>query len=128
MRKDVMFADDINDLPAFLYRDDIIARRDELREEKADYEATPEDADPSVDWSEDKDELLKALEELADSNCDNFVSDSEWVDYCRQYAYDSGTIEQDSAIDNYVDWQGWADAMQSDFTVVEVGGTTYYGR
>ena len=149
MRKDVMFADCIGDLPDYLNARDISRRLSELEIEKAEYRASlvpnpeanenadgvaraPESATTATatapEWDEDKETLLVVLRELDEAGCDQWVSDDEWQSYCKELAYDTGMIAKNSTMANYVDWERWADDCAMDYTEVGVGGITFYGR
>lgn len=60
-------------------------------------------------------------------NC-TLISEGKWLDYCREWAYDMGVVERDSHIENFIDWEKYADSCQADFTEIETDGNIFYVR
>ena len=87
---------------------------------------------------EDDDERIKEIEDLieevGEDNFDmgvTFIREGYWVDYCEELAYDCGYLDRQSdynPIHNYIDWEGWADAVEMDYSQSDFDGDTYYWR
>ena len=46
-------------------------------------------------------------------------------------AYDCGYLDRSpdyNPLDNYIDWQGWADAVAMDYNQTDFNNDTYYWR
>lgn len=110
---------------------EIQARLDEIR-------ALPSPRDP---WDvQEYWDLSRAKRDILDEFDHNYswgspwdsgiilISESYWEEYAQQTAYDVGMIEEDGPMSSYVDWGRWADALKMDYSHVEVGGYSYYGR
>lgn len=55
------------------------------------------------------------------------IHDSYFQDYAIEFAEDIGVIDRDASWpNNYIDWERAADALQSDYSCVEVDGETYW--
>ena len=87
---------------------------------------------------EDDEERIKEIEELIEEvgkdNFDmgvTFIRSGYWVDYCEEFAYDCGYLDRQSdhnPIHNYIDWEGWADAVEMDYNQTDFNNDTYYWR
>lgn len=109
-------------------------------EERADWE--PDDEQTADDnpnpLDDDETALLKTLHEVRDScGCEwrygvTYIRESEWEDYCRELADDCGYTgtgkQDDNPLLNYIDWEGWAEAVRQDYSSIEIDGTTFYYR
>ena len=92
----------------------------------------------NIDVIDHEEERIKAIEELIEEvEEDNFemgvtfIREGYWVDYCEQLAYDCGYLDrQDDSnpLHFYIDWQGWADAVEMDYGKIDFDGDTYYWR
>lgn len=82
-------------------------------------------------------ERLKALEELKEE-CEHygwndgiiFIPESEWEDYCEEFAYDCGYLDRhnNNPLSYCIDWSQWAESMTQDYSTVDFDGDTYYWR
>lgn len=109
---------------------EIIARIEELEAQKA-------ESEESYDWDDyaDQDELdaLYALAEEADSAEDweygaTLIRDSYFQDYAEQLAEDIGYLDGDKIMYNFINWERWAEYIQSDYFSVDFDGVTYWVR
>lgn len=58
-----------------------------------------------------------------------FIRDSYFEDHARELAEDIGAISGDEAWPlSYIDWEAAAEALQMDYTSVEVNGVTFWAR
>ena len=83
-------------------------------------------------------ERIAAIEELIEEvGRDNFemgvafIRENYWVQYCEELAYDCGYVssrDEYNPISNHIDWQGWADAVEMDYSQTEFDGDNYYWR
>jgi hypothetical protein len=79
----------------------------------------------------DERELLAALEEAESDigSCDTLIRDSYFKEYAQDLAEDIGAIQPDLSWPyNCIDWDQAADELQSDYTSIDIGGVTYWGR
>ena len=86
---------------------------------------------------EDDEERIKEIEDLieevGEDNFDmgvTFIRENYWVEYCEELAYDCGYLHKndDNPLHYYIDWQGWADAVEMDYSQIDFDGDTYYWR
>ncbi len=79
-------------------------------------------------------EIKEVIEEVGEDNFDmgvTFIREGYWVDYCESMAYDFGYIDgrdEYNPISNHIDWQGWADAVEMDYSQIDFNNDTYYWR
>ena len=80
-------------------------------------------------------EELKTLDKIDD--LDRIAEIEELIeevgrDYCEDTAYDFGYLDGNpngyNPLSNYIDWQGWADAVAMDYNQTEFDGDNYYWR
>ena len=62
-----------------------------------------------------------------------FVSQYYWQDYCKDFAYDCGYIEDIDRVNANpliycVDWEKWASEMKYDYTSTKINNVDYYFR
>tara|TARA_R100001460_G_scaffold52983_1_gene91934 strand:+ start:850 stop:1212 length:363 start_codon:yes stop_codon:yes gene_type:complete len=62
-----------------------------------------------------------------------FVSQYYWREYCEEFAYDCGYIEDINRVNTNplvycVDWEKWASEMKYDYTSIEINKVDYYFR
>lgn len=58
-----------------------------------------------------------------------FIADSHFEDYARELAEDIGAIDKDAGWPcGYIDWPRAAEALQIDYSSVEINGDTYWYR
>jgi hypothetical protein len=129
---------------------DIIARIDELREERetlrAEFDEVPENAGVDFDaWArnqigfdgDEADELrtLEALQADAEQYAPDWqhgatlIRDSYFKEYAQQLANDQGAIDSDAGWPcNCIDWDEAARQLMQDYTEVDFDGVTYYVR
>ena len=126
---------------------DVIARIEELRQERDDYAlwADPETRESDTPesraaWAEenpdDADELaaLEALAEEAEGYGDwahgtALIHEDYWIDYVRELAEGIGALPHNSSWPlNYIDWKAAAEELEADYMTVEFDGVTYYMR
>jgi hypothetical protein len=126
---------------------DVIARIEELRQERDDYAlwADPETRESDTPesraaWAEenpdDADELA-ALEALADeaegygdwTHGEGLIHEDHWLDYVRELAEDIGAIDCNASWPlTCIDWKAAAEELEADYMTVEFDGVTYYMR
>ena len=79
-------------------------------------------------------EIGKLIDEVGDDNMEmgvTFIRENYWVQYCEDMAYDFGYLDrQDDSnpLQYHIDWQGWADAVEMDYSQIDFDGDTYYWR
>ena len=79
-------------------------------------------------------EIEELIEEVGEDNFDMgvaFIRENYWVQYCEDMAYDCGYLDRSpdyNPLHNYIDWQGWADAVAMDYSQIDFDGDTYYWR
>lgn len=105
---------------------------DDLREAKERMDSDETTVDEEDGWDEDRFKALEKLEtdlrtdlHVAARNIE-LISESDWVGYCRDQAED--LYGRDNPLWPYVDWERYANDIQSDFTSVEFEDETYYYR
>lgn len=143
MAQDITNTDDLIDVR------DIIARVEELREERDGFvighpngheEPAPEQwAEENEDEAEELETLESLLEELKGYGGDEqwegdwypitLVRDSYFKDYAQELAEDIGAIKADATWpNNCIDWDQAARELQTDYSTVEFDGVTYWYR
>lgn len=106
----------------YLYLPDLDKELDDLRD-------LFEDGTLADDEAERLKELRDLQEELGgDFNGDEqtLIPDDEFEDFCREMAYDVGYVEEDSALEGYIDWEKWAQDCQMDYINVDFDGREYW--
>ena len=75
-------------------------------------------------------ELRKVREELEAAKDDGaLIADSYFEDYARQLAEDIGAIDPKAGWPvNQIDWRAAAEALQTDYTSIEIDGCTFWYR
>jgi hypothetical protein len=124
---------------------DVIARIEELKAEWSEATEGENSDDYSLsedDWSvglgEDGAAEMVALLALAKEGADNFsdwvhgetlIRDSYFKEYAQELADDIGAIKADAGWPlNCIDWEQAARELRMDYTSVEFGDVTYWGR
>jgi hypothetical protein len=125
-------ASQISNTDDVIYSRDVIARIEELCDERASLVLA------LADWDEENGEELKALEALqeeAEGSCPDWrygvalVRDSYFEDYARDFADDIGAVNKNASWPNdCIDWDRAARLLQMDYTSVEFDGVTYWVR
>ena len=90
----------------------------------------------NIDVIDHEEERIKEIEELIEEvGEDNFemgvafIRENYWVQYCEDLAYDCGYLDrQENPLHYHIDWQGWADAVEMDYSQIDFDGDTYYWR
>lgn len=108
---------------------DVIARFEELEAngEKDEYEIV------------EQARLIEMLDEVKGNGGDEewrgawypvgFTADSHFEDMARELAEDIGAIQRNATWpNNHIDWTAAAEALQQDYTSIEIGGVTYWYR
>lgn len=127
---------------------DIIARVEELREERDDLQTaldggSQEDVNALAEWETDNAEELAELESLLD-DLNGMGGDEQWEgdwypvtlirdsyfqDYAQELAEDCGMIDTNAKWPmTCIDWEQAARELQWDYSSVEVNGVTYWTR
>ena len=112
---------------------DVIARIDELRDERA---ALTDDEQVEWDESDEGCELfaLESLQEEAESSPDwefgeQLIRDSYFKEYAQSFAEDIGAVKSDATWpNNCIDWDEAADMLTQDYFSVEFVNVTYWIR
>ena len=104
---------------------DIIDSRDLLDELKT--------LDEEDSYDKERIEMIDDLkEEVGKDNFEmgvTFIRENYWVQYCEDLAYDCGYLDrQENPLHYHIDWQGWADAVEMDYSQIDFDGNTYYWR
>lgn len=60
-------------------------------------------------------------------NC-TLISEGKWVEYCQEFAYDCGHVERGSHIEDFIDWEKYAESCRADFSEIKVDGDIFYVR
>ena len=75
------------------------------------------------------------IEEVGEDNFDMgvaFIRENYWVQYCEDMAYEFGYLDGNpndyNPLHHHIDWQGWADAVEMDYSQIDFDGDTYYWR
>jgi hypothetical protein len=59
----------------------------------------------------------------------SLIADSYFEDYARELADDTGAVDANAGWpNNFIDWKRAAEALQSDYTSVEIDGRDYWYR
>lgn len=120
---------------------DVIARIEELREEREDYthddDGNLTNADWEADFPDDAAELA-ALEALAEEAAgyapdwtygETLIRDSYFEEYARELAEDLGMLDKgDRWPHTCIDWERAADELKQDYTAVDFDEVTYWVR
>lgn len=57
------------------------------------------------------------------------IADHYFVEYAREFADDIGAVDANADWPTaHIDWERAAEALQMDYTSIEFGSTTYWGR
>ena len=88
------------------------------------------------EYDEERIEAIEELiEEVGEDNFDMgvaFIRENYWESYCEDMAYEFGYLDGNpndyNPLHNYIDWQGWADAVAMDYNQTEFDGDNYYWR
>lgn len=127
---------------------DIIARAEELREERDDLQlaldgGSQEDVNALAEWETDNAEELAELESLlndlngmggdeqweGDWYPATLIRDSYFQDYAQELAEECGMIDTNAKWPmTFIDWEKAAEELQWDYSSVEVNGVTYWTR
>ena len=128
---------------------DIIARVEELETERDECMLIRPDGEEEQDpqgWrdqntidAEELDGLTAILDELKGYGGDEqwrgdwyptaLIRDDHFEDYARELASDIGAIERNAQWpNNHIDWTAAAEALQQDYSSVEIDGTDYWYR
>ena len=106
---------------------DIIDSRDLLDELKT--------LDEEDSYDKERIEMIDDLkEEVGKDNFEmgvTFIRENYWEQYCEDTAYDFGYLDgrdDNNPIPYHIDWQGWADAVEMDYSQTDFDGDTYYWR
>lgn len=111
---------------------DIIERIEELENEN-----TNDDGVVVIEDEDDADEYrrLKDIVEEASGYSDDFefgvtlIRDDYFVDYAQEFAEDIGAIPETTEWPaSYINWDAAADALQMDYTSIDIEGETYWYR
>ena len=128
---------------------DIIARIEELEEERQTLKDTIEELEESEELNQAKQDLidfdeseegrelaiLKALEEEASASPDwqygeTLIRESYFEEYCKDLCEDIGDIPKDLPwyIANHIDWEGVSHEIKMDYITVDFDGVDYLIR
>ena len=106
---------------------DILDSRDLLDELKT--------LDEEDDYDRERIEMIDDLiEEVGRDNFEmgvTFIRENYWVEYCEDMAYDCGYMDRqddNNPLQYHIDWQGWADAVEMDYSQSDFDGDTYFWR
>ena len=106
---------------------DIIDSRDLLDELKT--------LDEEDSYDKERIEMIDDLkEEVGKDNFEmgvTFIRENYWVQYCEDLAYDCGYMDRqdnNNPLHYHIDWQGWADAVEMDYSQIDFNNDTYYWR
>lgn len=75
-------------------------------------------------WTEVRDEM-------SNYGADTLINEDVWSEYARTLVEDMGDVDLDSIpgyIRNNINWDGVADDLQSDYSCIDIDGTTFYYR
>lgn len=132
---------DVNNSEDVLDSRDVIARRDELKEARDDFNSDhpqPEDKDKDaweIEFPEDAEELanLEAFIEEGSSSWEDgetLVRESYFEEYAEELASDVSDYDPRTVRWPYtcIDWEQAARELQHDYTGADFDGVTYYYR
>ena len=129
---------------------DIIARLEELTEERDMLQSAVDDAELDDDedtidaarielesWLEGNEEELKELEALAEegeqyiadwSSGATLINEDYFTEYAKELAYDIGAVGRDDGWPtNCIDWDEAAEELKQDYTELSFGGQVFLG-
>jgi antirestriction protein len=89
------------------------------------------DGDTDPELQEEYAQISEILDEIGDEAAYgvSLIREDYFEDYARELAEDIGAIDADAAWpNNYIDWEAAANALQMDYTSIEIQGDTYYYR
>jgi hypothetical protein len=123
---------------------DIIARLEELQDERNDIQERVEEAEEEAErieaiealeeWDFENEDELKRLKELSDE-CDGYgdwhygetlIRREYWVEYCQQLLEDIGVLPKDLPTYIEIDWDKTADNLEADYASVNFGDDEEY--
>jgi hypothetical protein len=128
---------------------DVIARIEELTDERAAIVDATDDEDENeeyreaaraelTEWDEDNLDELQSLQDLAKQGEDyaadwqygeTLIRDSYFKEYAMELADDIGAINSEASWPNTcIDWDQAAKELQMDYSSIEFDGTTYWVR
>ena len=121
---------------------DIIARVEELREEREQSDIAPEAyGGPDDDWQEERAELANlesVLSDLRGNGGDEqfegdrypvtLIRDSYFVDVMQELVSDIGDLPRNITAYLAIDWDATADNLRADYSSTEIDGVTYWYR
>ena len=125
---------------------DVIARIDELTDERSDLQSAIDDAESDesrdaavtalADWTADYGDELAALESLADEAGDGadwthgetLIRDSYFTDYARELLEDCDALPANLPGYIVIDWDATAANIQVDYTPITFDGIPYWIR
>jgi hypothetical protein len=126
---------------------DVIARLDELEQEREDIISDRDNADTDEErvefgnalqvWDEDNADELNALRTLAEEGEDaspdwrhgeTLIRESYFTDYCQELLADIGDLPRDLPHYIVIDWEATADNLKADYSTVDFGGVDYLIR
>ena len=91
--------------------------------------------DEEDDYDRERIEMIDDLkEEVGKDNFEmgvTFIRENYWVEYCEDMAYDCGYMDRqddNNPLQYHIDWQGWADAVEMDYSQSDFDGDTYFWR
>jgi hypothetical protein len=91
--------------------------------------------DEEDDYDRERIEMIDDLiEEVGRDNFEmgvTFIRENYWVEYCEDMAYDCGYMDRqddNNPLQYHIDWQGWADAVEMDYSQSDFDGDTYFWR
>ena len=94
-----------------------------------------ETLDEEDSYDKERIEMIDDLkEEVGKDNFEmgvTFIRENYWVQYCEDLAYDCGYMDRqddNNPLHYHIDWQGWADAVEMDYSQTDFDGDTYYWR
>lgn len=120
---------------------DVIARVEELRDERDASELDPKEyGGPNDDWKEERTELAmleSLLDELQGKGGDEkwegnwypvtLIADRYFEDYARELAEDIGAIDKAATWPNTcIDWEKAAKELANDYASIDIGENSYY--
>lgn len=82
-------------------------------------------------------ELLSIKEECENYGWEHgisFISDYYWQDYCEEFAYECGYMDDFRSNNSHnpltycVDWEKWASEMKYDYSSITINNRDYYWR
>tara|TARA_R110000744_G_scaffold375219_1_gene488545 strand:+ start:336 stop:701 length:366 start_codon:yes stop_codon:yes gene_type:complete len=101
--------------------DEISERIEEIREEN--------------DRTKENEEELKALIAIRKEGKNisddwqhgvSLISETYFTEHAQDYVNDTGEVDTNSVIYDYIDWEGFADTMKEDYSGIMIDGTAFY--